>query len=88
MKNGTINVNQTTLEKTKRTITQDTKRVIACSQDYKCNHCHSKLPSSWETDHIIPLFKGGTNDRANLQALCNNCHGKKSQLERIYMQAQ
>ena len=57
--------------------------MVAYVQDYKCNLCQSKLPSNWETDHIIPLFEGGSNDRENLQALCNNCHGEKSQLERI-----
>ena len=29
-------------------------------------------------DHVIPLYKGGTNDLTNLEALCRNCHGKKT----------
>ena len=33
---------------------------------------------SYEIDHIIPLYKGGLNERKNLQTLCRNCHGKKT----------
>ena len=31
-----------------------------------------------ERDHIIPLYKGGTDDAHNIQALCNGCHQVKS----------
>lgn len=31
-----------------------------------------------EMDHIVPLFKGGTNDDDNLQMLCVECHRKKT----------
>lgn len=29
-------------------------------------------------DHILPLRRGGTNDRSNLQALCASCHSRKT----------
>lgn len=34
-----------------------------------------------EVDHVTPLARGGTNDRANLQALCKSCHSRKTALE-------
>ncbi|MGZ6536385.1 MAG: HNH endonuclease [Actinomycetota bacterium] len=34
-----------------------------------------------EVDHITPQRIGGTNDRANLQALCHRCHSRKTALE-------
>ena len=36
------------------------------------------LDNTYEVDHVIPLYKGGTNDLTNLEALCRNCHGKKT----------
>jgi len=32
-------------------------------------------------DHIIPLKDGGTNAFSNLQAMCRNCHGAKTNVE-------
>jgi len=29
-------------------------------------------------DHIVALENGGDNNMNNLQALCRNCHGKKT----------
>lgn len=34
-----------------------------------------------ELDHIVPLWKGGTNDQSNLQGLCKACHDEKSERE-------
>lgn len=31
-----------------------------------------------ELDHIVPLFKGGTNADGNLQGLCKECHAVKT----------
>ena len=74
------------------------KRIIACRQDgYKCvgEKCQGKkiLPETWELDHKIPLFKGGSNyynfkfgqhddPKNNLQVICPNCHSLKTQYER------
>ena len=41
-------------------------------------NCKQILDASYEVDHITPLYKGGTNDLNNLQALCRNCHGQKT----------
>ncbi len=34
-----------------------------------------------QTDHIVPLSLGGTDDESNLQRLCNPCHDEKSERE-------
>ena len=31
-----------------------------------------------EVDHIVPLYKGGTDAWANLQSLCDPCHKDKT----------
>ena len=41
------------------------------------------LDETYEIDHITPLYKGGTNDIINLQALCPNCHRKKTIMDMI-----
>jgi 5-methylcytosine-specific restriction endonuclease McrA len=62
----------------KRYVPKPIKDDILFEQEYKCNHCKMLLPPSKEDDHIIPLWKGGTNDRENQQYLCRNCHGEKT----------
>lgn len=78
------------------------KRIIACRQKYKCpgNFCKSEalLPETWDLDHVIPLFLGGSNDynfdypspddKNNLQILCSRCHAFKSQQERLVFHEQ
>jgi hypothetical protein len=54
------------------------KKVVASSQQWNCMNCKQILDASYEVDHITPLYKGGTNDLNNLQALCRNCHGQKT----------
>jgi 5-methylcytosine-specific restriction enzyme A len=54
------------------------KKVVASSQQWTCRNCNKILDASYEIDHIIPLYKGGSNDLNNLQALCRNCHGHKT----------
>lgn len=38
----------------------------------RCAECGAR--SHLEVDHIVPVSKGGTGDRANLQALCRKCN--------------
>ena len=49
-------------------------------QGHKCRNCQDQL-KKYELDHIVPLCLGGTNDTANIQALCPECHAEKTQLE-------
>jgi 5-methylcytosine-specific restriction protein A len=66
-----------------RNVSNITKKIVASNQGWHCGHCHTQLDFTYEIDHIIPLFRGGTNDTRNLIALCRNCHGKKTIMERI-----
>jgi 5-methylcytosine-specific restriction endonuclease McrA len=67
----------------KRNVSSLTKKIIASNQAWKCGTCAEIMDYTYEIDHHIPLFKGGSNDISNLIALCRNCHGKKTILENI-----
>jgi 5-methylcytosine-specific restriction protein A len=45
-----------------------------------CVACQRKGRTSiaTEVDHTVPLFKGGTDDEANLAGLCDECHKVKT----------
>lgn len=45
-----------------------------------CRMCDEKglVTPGAEMDHIVPLFMGGSNDDANLQMLCVECHLAKT----------
>ena len=66
-----------------RNVSATLKKMVASNQRWKCNLCHNLLDYTYEIDHIIPLFKGGVNNINNLQALCRNCHGKKTIMDTI-----
>ena len=49
---------------------------------YTCQVCKlAKSSEELEVDHIIPSSRGGTDEYNNLQALCIDCHIKKTQTE-------
>jgi hypothetical protein len=66
-----------------RKVSESTKKVVASNQQWTCFMCHRLLDYSYEIDHNVPLFLGGTNHISNLHALCRNCHGKKTIMEKI-----
>lgn len=66
-----------------RKVSSGTKKIVAAEQKWTCGHCQQLLTASYEIDHIIPLFKGGTNQRDNLMALCRNCHGEKTLRDQV-----
>lgn len=48
-------------------------------QKSKCAHawCRVDISGGFHTDHVLPLTKGGRNDRLNLQLLCQPCNQAK-----------
>jgi hypothetical protein len=68
------NVNKST----KRAVSESLKKFVASEQNWKCNICRNPLPPTFQTDHIIRLEYGGSNNRENLQCLCPNCHSEKT----------
>lgn len=76
-------VNPPTTTTTRKRLTPAKEKIIAAAQDYKCAICRVILPSTWELDHKIELWQGGTNELDNFQVLCPNCHRKKTQLAAI-----
>tara|TARA_Y100000591_G_scaffold260223_1_gene232649 strand:- start:1 stop:513 length:513 start_codon:yes stop_codon:yes gene_type:complete len=70
-------------KKQKRNVSESKKKFIASNQKWKCAHCQNLLDNTYEVDHVIALYKGGTNELNNLEALCRNCHGKKTFMEKM-----
>jgi len=66
-----------------RAVSNRIKKLVAYSQEYKCNYCLKLLPPDYQVDHIVPLHAGGDNSQGNLQALCAVCHSEKTFTEAI-----
>jgi hypothetical protein len=62
----------------KRCVSESKKKYVASSQQWKCASCNNNLDHTFEVDHITDLQYGGDNSISNLEALCRNCHGKKT----------
>lgn len=56
---------------------EDIKELIIL-QKGKCTCCKTSIKDSYHVDHIMPLVKGGSNDRYNLQLLCPTCNLRKN----------
>ena len=68
---------------TKRSVSETKKKYVAANQNWICKHCNKQLPAWFEVDHVIKLEYGGSNNIDNLEALCRDCHGKKTALENL-----
>ena len=64
----------------RRAIGQKERKEVWMNQKKTCNLCHNKC-DKYEIDHVTALWKKGTNDKTNLQALCVPCHKLKTSLE-------
>jgi predicted HNH restriction endonuclease len=82
MKDGSAAYTSSTT-RDKRSVTGAMKKIVGAKYEWKCAGCKSLLDEGYQVDHIIPLFKNGTNDIDNLQPLCGTCHNKKSIRERV-----
>lgn len=61
-------------------LSQDIRWQIFKSADGTCAHCGCKMQfyKDFTIEHVIPLYKGGTNRSENLVALCRTCNKEKS----------
>jgi 5-methylcytosine-specific restriction endonuclease McrA len=57
------------------------RSIIASRQSWACQACGTMFGPLWHVDHIVPLWRDGSNDFSNLQALCETCHAVKSSCE-------
>lgn len=64
----------------RKKLSENEKMHILYEQGYKCNRCKESIhPDCFDIDHIVELQDGGSDTcRENLQALCCNCHRKKT----------
>ena len=61
---------------------QNLRRLIYSRDGGRCRLCAGAVEfGEYELDHRIALQFGGTNDTANLWALCKACHAAKSARE-------
>jgi rubredoxin len=68
---------------TKRSVSETKKKYVAASQNWHCKQCKKQLPAWFEVDHVIKLEYGGSNNIDNLEALCRDCHGRKTAFENL-----
>lgn len=47
------------------------------AQKGRCFYCHLPIRGAWVTDHVVPLFRGGTNAYINLVISCWTCNDRK-----------
>ena len=71
-------IKKKTTTKSIRNVPESVKKYVAANQYWKCKGCKNLLDETYEIDHVLALEDGGSNDLENLQALCRNCHGKKT----------
>lgn len=48
-----------------------TRKRILRRDDYRCVKCNAMAT---DVNHILPACKGGGDDEANLESLCQRCH--------------
>ena len=74
-------MNFTVTTQGRRKINNTIRNEIVNKQNNKCNDCNNFLSQYYQIDHVIALQFGGSDETDNLQALCCECHAKKSIIE-------
>ncbi len=68
--------------------TEDDIKSMLSLQKNKCAICSVSVAGGYHIDHVIPLSKGGCNDKSNLQILCAPCNMSKGAKDPIeFMQS-
>ena len=83
MSDGEKRMLQSGKRATKRSVSETKKKYVASQQGWKCGHCKEQLNAWYEVDHKLELEHGGSNEVANLVALCRECHGRKTAMSRM-----
>lgn len=52
-------------------------------QKGKCAYCRTRLGGKYHVDHVLPISKGGSNGRENLQITCEGCNLRKSDIDPV-----
>ena len=76
-------INNSGKKSSKRSVSETKKKYVASQQNWKCKHCQTQLTAWFEVDHVQRLEHGGSNEVSNLEALCRECHGKKTSMENM-----
>lgn len=62
-------------------------RELMVLQRCKCANCAKPLRTKYHVDHRVPLSRGGSNDRLNLELLCPACNESKgAKLPHVFAQ--
>lgn len=67
----------------RKAVEQRKRRLLAEPLCRRCKANGIKRPST-VPDHILPLSKGGSDDDANIQCLCEPCHEAKTRKDAGY----
>lgn len=70
------------------THTSNNEKQLFVLQKSKCAVCRSSIKKGYHVDHIVPLSKGGSNSKENLQLLCPTCNLSKSAKDPIHFMQQ
>lgn len=59
------------------------RRAVAARQNWRCAVCRACLlrVGTFDVDHVVPRSLVPTDDPSALQALCPNCHARKTRAE-------
>ncbi|MCI0562931.1 MAG: HNH endonuclease [Nitrososphaera sp.] len=59
-------------------VTEKMLTTIYENQNHLCHYCKADMDVvGWHLDHLVPVSKGGTNDRINLVFACGFCNRAK-----------